>query len=191
MSFDLEKLRISPDKKIKVTPVLNTIVVGKPNKTDFFRVRTGEGWEDLEMFVFASNEGKDHTPYLVYPETEVAKLLIELGLLIPCKFYMYQVYSTGILKIDYVSQKPDKTGLLNRYHVTHLQALEEAKNRWIRMYTNQEGGYYVWALAEDSLPEPVWPEKPATLGEAIEIAFRGYLIEGLDHPEIKKLRGKI
>lgn len=192
MAIDFEALKVPPDKKIKVTPVLSVITVGKPNKTVFFRVRDGIGFEPLELFTYSPDRagaGKDSMPYLVMPECQ--GLLDEMELLIPAKFYLYMIFGSNIMKVDFISQKPDKLGNLNRYHATRMDAYEAAKMQWVRMHANQSGGFYSWALAEDSLPNPKWPEKPANLQEAIEIAFKGFIIDSLDHPEIKKLRGKL
>lgn len=190
MSIDFEAMKVPADRKIKVTPVLSTITVGKPSKTAFFRIRCGEGWDPVEVYTFAPDgAGKDSQTYLVMPVCH--GLLHDMGLLMPAKFYMYQVFGSGVLKIDYISQKPDRAGNLSRYHITRMEAYEAAKSQWIRMQANQEAGYYTWALAEDILPDPVWPKKPETLEDAMEIAFKGFIIDSLEHPEIKKLKGKL
>ena len=41
--------------------------------------------------------------------------------------------------------------------------------------------------AENSIPDPQWPEQ--SLGELIRIAFRDRLINTIDHPAVKRLRG--
>lgn len=190
MPIDFDALKVPADRKIKVTPVLSTITVGRPNRTSFFRIRDGEGFEPLELYTFApAGAGKESTPYLVMPACH--SFLEDLQVLIPAKFYMYMVYGSNILKVDFVSQKPDKLGNLNRYHQTRMDAYEAAKTRWVRMYANQEGGFYSYAFAEDQLDEPTWSKKPENIQEAIEIAFKGFILDSMDHPEIKKLRGKL
>lgn len=190
MSIDFDALKVPTDRKIKVTPILSTITCGKPNKTAFFRIRAGEGWEPIEVYTYSPDRlGKDSMPYLVMPECQ--KLLDEMELLTPAKFYFYMMFGSNIMKVDFVSQRTDKNGNLSRYHLTRMDAYNAAKTQWVRMHSNQDGGFYSWALAEDILPEPVWAPKPATLQEAIEIAFKGFIIDTLEHPEIKKLRGKL
>ncbi len=189
MSIDFSKIRVPADRKMKITPVLSSITVGKPNKTAFIRTRTGEGFEPVEMYTYSSSgAGNDNTPYLVMEDCHA--LLDEMGLLVPTKFYLYIIHGSNIMKLDGVSQKTDKNGILNRYHATHMEALEAAATRWVRMHANMEGGFYTYSLAEDNLPEPEWPAKPESLMEALGIAFKGFVIDTLDHPEIKKLRGK-
>jgi hypothetical protein len=189
MSINFEALKVPTDRNIRVTPVLSTINVGKPSKTAFFQVRTGDGFEPIQLFTYTpEGVGKDNTPYLVMPECQ--SFLQDLGVLVPAKFYLYVIYGSKIMKVDFVSQKTDKFGNLNRYHASRMEAYEVAKTKWVRMYANQEGGYYSYAFAEDNLDNPVWPKKPENIQEAIEIAFKGFVLDSMDHPIIKTLRGK-
>jgi hypothetical protein len=190
MAIDFEALKVKADRKIKVTPILATIAVGKPQRTTFFRIRTGEGWEPVELNTFAPNgSGVDNTPFLVMPDQ--CEILDEMELLISAKFYLYTVYGSNIMKVDFISQKVNKNGEMSKYHTSRTEAYEAAKTTWIRMKADQDGGFYSWSLAEDTLPEPVWPTKPANLQEAILLAFKGSIIDSHDHPELKKLRGKL
>ncbi len=190
MEINIEALKVPADKKIKVTPVLSIITVGKPSKTAFFQVRGGEGFEPIELYTYApEGVGKDNTPYLVMPECQ--SFLQDLEVLIPAKFYMYMIYGSNILKVDFISQKTDKFGNLNRYHSSRMEAYEVSKTKWVRMYANQEGGFYSYAFAEDKLDDPAWPKKPETIVEALDIAFKGFILDSMDHPIVKKLRGKL
>jgi hypothetical protein len=49
------------------------------------------------------------------------------------------------------------------------------------------GGYELQPAAYP-LPDPVWPDLP--VGEVLRIAFQRFLIDTLDHPLLKKLRGE-
>jgi len=191
MAIDFNKIRVPADKKIKVKQVLSKILIGKPSKTTFFQVRSGPGFEPIELFTFApENVGTDNNPYLVQDE-ECQAYLEQLEVLIPAKFYLYMVYGSNIMKIDYISQKTDSLGNLNHYHSSRMEAYEAAKEKWVRMYANQEGGFYSYAYAEDNLPAPVWPEEPANLENALNKAFKDYIIDSPNHPIIKKLKGKL
>ena len=50
-------------------------------------------------------------------------------------------------------------------------------------------GAYDIFVAESAIPDPEWP----TLGfwELIKIAFRDHLVDRIDHPVIKRLRGLV
>lgn len=191
MKLDLEKIKVSTPSNVKITQVISTIKVGKPPKTSFFWTRSGEGWElpEIDTYTRKGEENKDSTPYLVTDE-DCKAYLRELNVLVPVKFYMYVLAGSKILKLDMIPQNLDKTGKLNDWHRTRMEAYELAKTKWVRMYST-EGGFYQYAYTEDLWPDPVWSKKPETLLEALEIAFKGYIIENMDHPEIKRLRGKL
>jgi hypothetical protein len=48
-------------------------------------------------------------------------------------------------------------------------------------------GAYRFYEAEGVLSEPLWPEK--TLSELLEIGFKDRIIDSVDHPVIRRLRG--
>jgi hypothetical protein len=50
------------------------------------------------------------------------------------------------------------------------------------------GAYEVYE-AVGAIPDPEWPE--VTMDEIVRIAVRGRVIDTLDHPVLKKLRGEI
>jgi hypothetical protein len=136
LGIDFNALKVPVDKKIKVTQVLSTINVGKPSRTAFFQVRSDEGFESIELFTYApEGVGKDHTPYLVMPACQ--SFLQDLEVLFPAKFYMYIIYGSNILKVDFISQKTDKFGNLNRYHASRMEAYEVARTKWVRQIVSK------------------------------------------------------
>jgi hypothetical protein len=50
------------------------------------------------------------------------------------------------------------------------------------------GAYDVFE-AQGELPEPEWPEYD--IGVLVEVAFRGKIINSLDHPVVQSLLGQI
>ena len=58
---------------------------------------------------------------------------------------------------------------------------------WIRMKSNMSLRAYEIFQAENSIPDPTWPEQ--SFGELLRIAFRDRLINTIDHPAVKRLRG--
>jgi hypothetical protein len=59
--------------------------------------------------------------------------------------------------------------------------------RWVRVKANTSLGAYEIFEAASTLLDPVWPE--LTFNELVRIAFRGKLVDSLEHPVIKRLRG--
>jgi hypothetical protein len=49
-------------------------------------------------------------------------------------------------------------------------------------------GAYVMFEAHASVPDPAWPA--VTFKELLKIGFRESLIDNLDHPVLKRLRGE-
>jgi hypothetical protein len=60
---------------------------------------------------------------------------------------------------------------------------------WGRTFTNTASKIYEVEFAAGNLGEPRWPN--LTYDQIIEIAFRGRIIETLDHPLLRRLRGEI
>ena len=55
------------------------------------------------------------------------------------------------------------------------------------MKSNMSLRAYEIFQAENNIPDPQWPEQP--FSELIRIAFRDRLINTIDHPAVKRLRG--
>lgn len=75
----------------------------------------------------------------------------------------------------------------NAWSETAREAAELAKTHWVRLKADMSlGGYRIYT-AEGQLSEPEWPNKP--LNELLELAFRGRIIDSVDHPVVRRLRG--
>jgi hypothetical protein len=57
------------------------------------------------------------------------------------------------------------------------------------MSSNQGLGAYELHPAIANLAEPEWPD--VSFQEILKIAFKGRLIEELDHPVLRRLRGEL
>ena len=62
-----------------------------------------------------------------------------------------------------------------------------AMERWVRVKANMSLGAYEIFEAASTIADPQWPE--LTFQEFLRIAFRDRLVDRLDHPVIKRLRG--
>lgn len=69
------------------------------------------------------------------------------------------------------------------------EAADRAQRTWLRIRANTNLGAYDMyeAAAGVELGEPEWPT--LTYWELIKIAFKDHLIENLDHPVVRRLRG--
>jgi hypothetical protein len=85
--------------------------------------------------------------------------------------------------------RPGESGARNPWHESLFQAVELARESWIRIDANMTmGGYNVFE-AQVSLSEPDWPEHD--IHKLVEVAFRGKIIQSLDHPLAQGLLGRI
>ena len=67
--------------------------------------------------------------------------------------------------------------------------MELAKTKWLRVAANMSAGNYEAFEAVAQLGEPQWPDMP--FSEVLKIAFKDFMIDSLDHPVLKQLRGEI
>jgi hypothetical protein len=82
---------------------------------------------------------------------------------------------------------PGPDGKQLEWHRSAAEAAELAMKRWIRVKANMSLGAYEITEAASIMAEPDWPA--VSFQELLRIAFRGRLVDRLDHPVIKRLRG--
>lgn len=190
--LDLEALKLKPNAagKIKIAPLLITLPTRKPTKEEYFRIRPGAEWMmEFPIYESKGGTGGENKNYLVMPEFQSE--LEERKLLKPVRFYLGIVWTTNILFLSEVGIKNNKDGVLNSWNKSRIELYELAKEKWISISSNDPLGAYCGAVAKSNLEEPVWPDKPANIGEAIELAFKNNVIDNPNHPILKKLRGEI
>lgn len=180
--YDPNEFRVGSLTDIAVEKMLSTIPVRRPGRTEFFRVHPE--WAADKYLVERSVE-MDRESYLV--NTKVAELVLtELRpvRLFPC------INKRGTVFL-WPAKLPrgDTNESARRWMDTALQAAEEAKHLWVRMFGNRDLGGYEIFRAKGDLGEPQWPDK--TFRELIEIAFRDRVIDRVDHEVIKELNGEL
>jgi hypothetical protein len=82
---------------------------------------------------------------------------------------------------------PDPLGRQIEWHRSLREAAEIGIKEWVRVKANMSLGAFEMFVAQSTIAEPVWPE--VTFQELIKLAFRDRLIDTIDHPVIKRLRG--
>lgn len=180
--FDPVSLRLGTDysEGLGVRKVISTIPNRKPNKSEWFRVRPGEEWR-LQTAVLELEKGVERATYLVAPSLwpdlsgEIAP-----ALLLTC------VNRAGDLFLWRV-KLPGADGRSNTWTDSALQIAKAAEDSWARMVSDTANGIYTHYEPSTDLPDPRWPT--ISFREIIRIAFRDRMIESLDHPVIRELRG--
>jgi hypothetical protein len=158
------------------------IRVEKPNKARVFRVHADPTFR-LKTLLLVLKE--DNESYLVLPH--LREHLANEGTcgvfaLLPC------VSKQGTPFI-WPIRMADSEGKWNIWHQSAWQIAERAMVRWARMQSNRDAGHYVAEYDQRHLEQqqlPAWPD--LTLADWLRLAFRGYTIDSLDHPILRRLR---
>jgi hypothetical protein len=180
--FDPMRLRLSQRfaQGTDVRRAVVTVPVRKPNPQEFFRVHPDESWQ-LETALIEIKA--DREMYLVDPS---------LWPLFPNECKPRTIYTT-IDRRHVVTlwpvRLPDEKGRLDDWSRSAHEGAQLAMEKWVRLSANSSLGAYEIDIALSSFPDPVWPSVP--FAELLKIAFKGRLIEGLDHPVLQRLRGEI
>lgn len=180
--FDPQRLRIGQrfGEGQDVRRVLVSVLVRKPHRQEFIRTHPDpEMW--LEGALLEFREERQHylvdpvlAPYL--PGEAVAKLLIPT------------LTNHGALFL-WPIRLPNEQGRLDEWNSVALEASDRAKTKWVRLMANMPAGTYDVLEAASQFPDPNWPE--TTLQQLLEIAFKGRVIDTMDHAALRRLRGEI
>ena len=82
---------------------------------------------------------------------------------------------------------PDRNGKLDPWNTSALAIADQFGGRWMRLRSNMELGHYEACEPVSPLSAPDWPED---MGEVIRTAMKGRVIDTMDHPLLKRLRGE-
>ena len=180
--FDLESLRLNQDfaSRIGVKKALLSIPVRKPERQWFVRVRPEEGYR-LPAAVLDLKE--DRELYLVSPNCWEGLS----GEIVPTELFT-GISRQGVVFIWPV-RLPGEDGRHNEWHRTAAEAAQRAMEEWVRVVANQNLGAYEVHFAGGELPEPEWPD--LSFQELLRIAFKDHVIESLEHPALRRLRGEM
>jgi len=180
--FDPDSLRLTQDfgSIAGVEKVLTTVRVGKPSKQIFFRVHPDEKYR-LQTATLDLKEENEH--FLVDKS-----LWSELGneLTPKCLFAAID-RSENIFIIP--TKLTDQNGKFNSWNASMLQAMQIAMTSWVRLQSNMSLGAYEVTRSTGIIEEPKWPV--ISFSEILQIAFKDKFINNLDHPVVRRLRGKV
>jgi hypothetical protein len=157
------------------------VPIRKPTRFEWVQFHPDEQWR-IEVATLIWKEERE-THYVV--DREVWHNLtgdIVATLLVATVSVQGAVFLTPI-------RLPGPDGRHNEWHRSLLEAAQIGmKGNWIRIAANTNvGGYEVYSAPGD-LGSAAWPN--ATFDELLEIALRDRLIDTLDHPILKRLRGE-
>jgi hypothetical protein len=164
---------------VGVKKLLTTVPVRKPNKQEFVRVHADPSFR---LTPAGTIELKDeHEVYLVPPV--MAEHLVG-------EFSVVTLFTTinrqGVLFLWPV-KLPGSDGKHNEWHRSAMGAAERAMRGWIKVTANMSLGAYEIREAAAELSEPDWPA--VSFEEILQVAFRDRVVDGADHPLVRRLRG--
>lgn len=178
---DLTKLRISQSfGDTGVRKVITRIPVRKPGKQEFVRVRDLDSYR-LEPLVLITED--DRETYLVLPALfgELHNVTSHVRLFV----YITRGGDIGV----WPCKLPGPDGRTNAWFETALHAAECAMRSWVRVVPNMSLGAYELYEATGALGEPEWPD--LSFSEILRIAFKDRVIDTVDHPVLRRLRGEL
>jgi hypothetical protein len=178
---NLDQFRLDQNfvEAIGVKKHITTIPVGKPHKQDFIRVHPNESYH----FQTAILEIKDYREsYLI-----IKDLWEELSNEITLKILYTTINRQRILFLWPV-RLPDANGRLDEWNRSAHEAAQRAMKEWIKVKANMSLGAYEIFTPTGNLPDPEW--RDIDFNEILKIAFRDKIIDDIDHPVLRSLRGE-
>jgi len=84
---------------------------------------------------------------------------------------------------------PGPDGRTDPWSQSAMEAANMARKAWVRVTANSALGAYEVFETSTNLTDPDWPTLP--LRDILRVAFKGKLIDKLDHPVLRRLRGEV
>ncbi len=179
--FDPERLKLGSRFREgqDVRRIVVSIRVGKPGRQEFLRTHP-----DLDMWLETTvlELKEDRLTYLVEPS--LAPYLP--GEAVP-KLLVPSITTHGVLFV-WPIRLADERGRLDEWNSVALEAAERARAKWIRLMANMGASTYDVLEAAGTFPEPEWPK--LSLERILALAFKDRVIEDLEHPVLRRLRGE-
>lgn len=176
----LDALRVTPTRTEEpmIKQVLATVPVRKPSKEWFFKVHPEYS---LDTLVLELKE--DSATFLVSPTLQLA---LQGENCVGLRTLKLGVNMQGIPFVW--ALRPPSEGKRDAWATSALDAVNFAKHKWVRLQADMGLGAYRIAIAEIN-DVPRFPEEP--FEEILRVAFKGHVVDSLDHPALKKLRGEV
>jgi hypothetical protein len=174
----LAQLRVSQDfaSKLGAKKVITTVPIRNPKRNEFVRVHpTMEPMlvytlvDEQETYVVTANIASS------CPGETVPKLLVPT------------ISRQGTLFL-WPLRIPGDDGRIYSWHASAREAATRAVHVWLRVQANMALGAYEVYEAIGAIPDPDWPA--LTMDAVVRIAVKGRVIDTLDHPVLRKLRGE-
>jgi len=180
--FDPTNLRLSQSfvETAGVKKLLTTIPVRRPSPQEFVRVHPSAEYREN----FPIIELKDEREEYIVTASLVPELIGEFVI----KTLYLAINRQGTL-FFWPVRLPGPDGKDMNWWKSAREAAVLAMKDWVRIKANMNLGAYDIFQPDGVIPDPEWPQRG--FWELIKIAFRDHLIDRIDHPVIKRLRGQV
>lgn len=181
--FDPASLRLTQDfaASVGVKKALLTVPVRKPAKEWFVQTHPAE---EYRMPTAVLELKEDREVYLVAPA-------LWPDLAAESTFGSRALYTAmnrqGVLFIWPV-RLPGTDGKIDDWNRSAMEAASMAAGKWVRVAANMPLGAYDVYEATGDIPPPAWPD--TSFRDLLAVAFKGRVIDSLDHPVLRRLRGE-
>lgn len=167
-----------------VKTALTAIAIRRPHPLEFIRTHPDPTYQEGPVRFINLKENREY--YLVVP-----KLYRELR---PREYsigYIFLATNRMERPFFWIITTESATGRVLDWYTSALTCERLARTTWIQVVPDQSAGVYLAAPAEDSelLEEPVWPKQ--SFKELFNIGFKHRIVDNLDHPVFKQLRGRV
>jgi hypothetical protein len=181
---DVANIRVDPTMSDgpSVTKVLAKVPVQKPDKAWFVRTHPDSVNYSLDALVLElKQEGEI---YLIAPKLRDSLLEERCVSVMRLRLAVNRQGDIFVWPI----RLPGVDGTSNSWNESALEVADRASESWVRLSANRRVGAYDIAVASIS-EDPRWPDKP--FNDVLRIAFKGKVIDSLDHPVLRRLRGEV
>lgn len=182
--FDLSKLRLSQDfvASAGIKKILTTVPTRKPSKEWFVQTHPDQNYR-IQTYVIELKE--DSETYLVVPELWPN---LSMETTFSPRLLITSINRQGVLFL-WPIRLPSADGRHDEWSRSALEAASLASGRWVRVVANMGLGAYESFEAAGQWSAPEWTELP--FQQILKMAFKDRLIDRIDHPILKRLRGEL
>jgi hypothetical protein len=182
--FNVEALRLPVDYAV-TGKILLRIPHRKPDKSWFVRAHSDPAYRiTVGVIELPKQTGIGKEVYLVLPA--LCEHLAQQEACFSVKLLVTAISRQGIVFLWEASLPRDAGS--NGWVDDNLEAIARAEKEWVRVTPNRAGDGYDITPPPATMPEPEWP--PLSLSELLGLAFKGCVIDSLDHHVLRKLRGE-
>jgi hypothetical protein len=185
--FDPKNLRKPQDPRLSTSALGGksngfplTLEARKPRSSEFVRVRNGEDYQIVTPLLLAegSKRREDTSLYFLHPEFQIPSEVSHF-----VRDYQLAAAMTYEGAHFLFATKVNDT----EWYDSMLEAMALARERWVHIIADKGLNRHVTEPAVAMLEEPEWPD--VSFQEYLQRAFGHRVINSIDHPIMKKLRG--